>query len=103
MQGPALILFALFAVLLAGIYISIRRGWFPPGVTAAVGVVLSMLLMVLISLAQGNVLLQAILVGVLLGGVFSSVTIAAAWYFHSHELRGHYDEAAEPYPDEQTG
>ena len=54
MQGSALLLFVVFALVLVGMYISIRRAWFPPGVTAAVGVVVSMIVMVLISLAQNN-------------------------------------------------
>ncbi|MEZ4667404.1 MAG: hypothetical protein R3E39_05730 [Anaerolineae bacterium] len=74
---------------------SIRRGWFAPGITAAVGVVLSMLLMVLVSLAQNNGILQAVVVGVLLGGVFAGVTLAAAWYFHSQELHTNYVSSEE--------
>lgn len=71
-------------------YLSIRRGWFAPGMTAAVGVILSMIVMVMISLAQNNLPIQAIVVGILVGGVFSGVTLAAAWYFHSQELRARY-------------
>jgi ABC-type Fe3+-siderophore transport system permease subunit len=92
MQGSALILFVVFALVLAAMYLSIRRAWFSPGVTAAVGVILSMVLMVLISLAQNNLPIQAILVGVVIGGVFSGVTLAAAWYFHSQELRARFAE-----------
>jgi hypothetical protein len=55
-----------------------------------VGVVLSMILMTLFSLAQNNLPIQAIIVGVLLGGLFSGATLAAAWYFHSNEMRSHY-------------
>lgn len=95
MQGFAGFLFILFAILLAGIYLSIRREWFKPGPTAAVGVVLSMVLMVMISLAQQNVVIQAIIVGVLVGGAFSIATIAAAWYFHSQEMRARF--AAQQY------
>lgn len=90
MQGSALFLFAVFALVLAAMYMSIRRGWFAPGVTAAVGIVLSMILMILVSLAQNNGVLQAVVVGVLLGGIFGGVTLAAAWYFHSQELRASY-------------
>ena len=90
MQGSALLLFIIFALVLAGMYLSIRRGWFAPGMTAAVGVILSMIVMVMISLAQNNLPIQAIVVGILVGGVFSGVTLAAAWYFHSQELRARY-------------
>ena len=90
MQGSALFLFVIFALVLAGMYLSIRRGWFAPGMTAAVGVILSMVVMVMISLAQNNLPIQAIVVGILVGGVFSGVILAAAWYFHSQELRARY-------------
>jgi hypothetical protein len=105
MQGFAIILFLLFALVLAGIYLSIRREWFKPGVTAGVGVLLSMVLMVMISLAQQNIVIQAVVVGVLLGGVFSVATIAAAWYFHAQELRQRYADGQyyQPEQDEQIG
>ena len=93
MQGSAFILFVIFALVLLGMYISIRRTWFPPGVTAAVGVVASMIVMVMISLAQDNLPLQAVVVGVLLGGIFSGATLAAAWYFHSQDLRSRYADS----------
>jgi drug/metabolite transporter (DMT)-like permease len=90
MQSGALILFAVFALVLVGIYMAIRRAWFPPGITSTVGVVVCMILMVMISLAQQNSPLQAVVVGVLLGGVFSGATLAAAWYFHAQELHARY-------------
>ena len=90
MQGSALFLFVIFALVLAAMYLSIRRGWFAPGITAAVGIVLSMILMVLVSLAQNNGVLQAVVVGILLGGIFGGVTLAAAWYFHAQELRASF-------------
>ena len=65
MQGSALLLFVVFALVLAGMYLSIRRAWFAPGVTAAVGVMLSIIVMVMISLAQNNLPVQAIIVGVM--------------------------------------
>ena len=87
MQGGALVLFALFALLLAGIYLAIRRQWFAPARTAAIGVIGAMVLMTLVSFAQGNSPVQAIVVGVLLGGLFGGATLAGAWYFQSSELR----------------
>ncbi len=101
MEGSALLLFVIFALVLAGMYLSIRRGWFPPGVTATVGVVVSMIVMVMISLAQKNLPIQAVIVGILLGGIFSGITLAAAWYFHSQELRTRYIEN-ESYPQDES-
>jgi len=103
MQGSALLLFVIFALVLAGMYLSIRRGWFAPGATAAIGVVLSMIIMVMISLAQNNLPIQAVIVGVILGGIFSGVTLAAAWYFHSQELRARFAQGESIPQDEQTG
>lgn len=100
MQGTALILFVVFALVLAGMYLSIRRNWFAPGMTAAIGVIASMVIMVMISLAQNNLPVQAVVVGILVGGVFSGVTLAAAWYFHSQDLRERYADG-ETYPTEE--
>lgn len=93
MQAFAFILFALFALVLMGMYLAIRREWFAPGTTAGVGVVLSMLLMMFISLAQGNPFIWALILGIVLGGLFSAATLAIAWYFHKNELRTRYMNA----------
>ena len=95
------IIFVVFAVLLAGIYLSIRRQWLSPALTAGLGVVASMFTMTLFSLAQGNVPVQAIIVGILLGGLFSGATLAIAWYFHSNEMRACYSEGA-PYSQDDV-
>ena len=92
MQGSALIFFALFALVLAGMYLGIRRTWASPGIVAGVGVLLSIIFMVLMSLAQGNSVVQAVLVGILVGGLFSGATLAVAWYFHSNEMRARYSQ-----------
>jgi hypothetical protein len=92
MQGSAFIFFALFALVLAGMYLAIRRQWAAPGLVAGGGVVLSIIFMTLMSLAQGNAVLQALLVGILVGGLFSGATLAIAWYFHSNELRARYGQ-----------
>lgn len=102
MQGTSLLLFVAFAFVLAGMYLSIRRSWFPPMVTAAVGIALSIVLMIMVSLAQNNLPIQAVVVGVLLGGVFSGITLVAAWYFHSQELRARYIETEETYQPDET-
>lgn len=90
MQGTAIIFFALFAIVLAGMYIGIRRQWAAPGMIAGAGVLASIILMVMVSLSQGNPVVQAVLVGILVGGLFSGATLAVAWYFHSNEMRARY-------------
>lgn len=90
MQGMAWVFFILMAVTLAGMYLAIRREWFSPGVVAGVGVLVSIVLMVLTAFGQGNSAVQAIVVGIVVGGAFSALTVAVAWYFHSQELRQRY-------------
>jgi ABC-type Fe3+ transport system permease subunit len=68
-------------------YLAIRREWLAPGVAAVISVIVSMVLMILTSLGQGNSLIQAVVVGILVGGMFSGAVLAIAWYFHSQELR----------------
>jgi Na+/H+-translocating membrane pyrophosphatase len=100
MQGFAFVLFAVFALVLAGMYIAIRRELLAPGVISGVGVVLSMILMTGVSLAQNNPVVWALLIGILLGGLFSGATLAVAFYFHKNELRARY-MATEPQPPAQ--
>lgn len=95
------VIFVIFALLLAGIYLSIRRQWLAPAVTAGLGVVASMFTMTLFSLAQNNVPVQAIIVGILLGGLFSGATLAIAWYFHNNEMRDRYADGA-VYPQDEV-
>ena len=92
MQGLAWIFFMLMALTLLGTYLAIRREWFSPGVIAGVGVVTSIVLMILTAFGQGNSAIQAIIVGIVVGGVFSGATVGVAWHFHSQELRKRYAE-----------
>jgi len=94
MQGMAWLFFVLMALVLLFGYLAIRRQWFAPGMTSAVTVVLTIVLMVLTSLGQGNSIIQAVIVGIIVGGMFSGAILGVAWYFHSNELR-------ERYPDEE--
>jgi CDP-diglyceride synthetase len=93
MQQLAWLFFVLFAIILAGMYLSIRRQWLAPGLTAAVGVIASIVLMTLTSLGQGNMPVQAVIVGILLGGLFSGATLAIAWYFQRAEVQKRYSSA----------
>ncbi len=101
MQGMAWIFFVLMALLLLGTYLSIRREWLSPLATALISVVASIVLMVLLSLAQDNSLIQAVIVGIVVGGMFSGATLGIAWYFHSSELQQRYAEN-EGYPQDEV-
>ncbi len=81
------VLYILFAVILFAMYLAIRRQWAPPGAVAGLGIVTSIACMILISLSQGNMALQAVVVGILVGLLFSLTTLAAAWYFQTKDLR----------------
>ncbi len=95
MQGTALLFFVLLAVVLVLTYLAIRREWFAPGITAGVSVVVSIVLMMLTAFGQGNAVLQAIIVGIVVGGLFSGATIAVAWHFHRQELQQRYGDGGE--------
>lgn len=99
MQSLALLFFALMVVVLVVMYLSIRRDWFPPSITAAVGIVASIIAMTLVSLAQGNSILQAVVVGILVGSMFGGATLGIAWYFQTGQMRSQYRSDERP-PDE---
>ncbi len=83
--------FMLFAAVLVVMYISIRRRLAPPGLTAGVGVVGSIVTMTLYLLSDEEVSnVHGIVVGFLLGALFAGAALAIAWYFHSAELREEY-------------
>ncbi len=90
MQGDAFIFFMIFALTLAGMYISLRRNWFKTEIVAAVGTIVSITAMVLSILESGTSVIQALFFGILIGAIFSGAILAMAWYFHSNELRGKY-------------
>ncbi|HLV37267.1 MAG TPA: hypothetical protein VKY59_19265 [Spirillospora sp.] len=99
MEGLAGLFFVLLALALLGTYLAIRREWFSPTVVAGTSIVACIILMILTALGQGNSALQAIVVGIVVGGLFSGATVAIAWYFHSQELQKR--QADDAYYDEQ--
>jgi ABC-type Fe3+-siderophore transport system permease subunit len=100
MHGSALIFFFLFVVVLVMTYLAIRRQWAGPVTVSVSSVIASVLTMALFSLAQGNSPIHAILVGVVVGTVFSGALLAIAWYFHSGELRAQYMREQMYQPDD---
>lgn len=110
LQGMGLLLFVVFALALLGMYLAIRRNWVAPVVSTGVGIALSIILMTLISFSQGNPPIQAIIVGLVVGGLFGGATLAVAWYFQAQALRTSgaeteavYDEYAEYSEEQQPG
>ncbi|MBE2271436.1 MAG: hypothetical protein IAE80_24600 [Anaerolinea sp.] len=87
MTPLALVLFVVFAVILFGMYIAIRRRLLPPSVSATLGVFGSVVAVTLMSSSMGNHIVQAIFVGLLVGGLFSAGVLALAWYFQSNEKK----------------
>ena len=83
----SLIFFFVFALILVGMYLGIRREWASTGIITGVGVVGSIFSMLMVSLAQGNAMFQAIVVSLAIGTIFSLSTVAVAIFFHSSEMR----------------
>jgi hypothetical protein len=88
MDSPlSLLFFFLFALVLLGMYLGIRRRWLSPGLIAAIGVLVSIVLMTLFGLSEGNSIYQALLNGFVVGGLFSAAVLAIAVYFMRAEAR----------------
>lgn len=82
-----MVFFFLFAALLMGVYIAMRRQLAAVKVLAAVGVMGGIITMTLFSLNQGVIWIHALLVGVVLGGGLSLAVIMMANYFSNQEAR----------------
>lgn len=87
MQPASFLFFFLFAGIILVTYIALRRGVGRPALVSFLGVISSVIAMVLFSLSQGNGMLQALVVGVLVGGFFSVAALAIAAYFQGNEMR----------------
>lgn len=95
MNGSAFIFFAGFGLILTLMYVTLRRQWFNPTVTVAVGMVASTVAMIL-TLMENNpeiMNLQAIFFGFLISLIFTGATLAMAWYFQTNEMRQQYPPA----------
>jgi len=88
MSVTGLIFFFLFAAILIGVYIAMRRRLASVRILAAVGVFGGIVSMTLFAMTQDNILfIHALLVGIVLGGGLSFAVIMMAWYFLAQELR----------------
>jgi Na+/H+-translocating membrane pyrophosphatase len=93
MTPVASLFFVIFAAIQVITYLAIRREWYPPAMAASIAMVGGMLSALFLSIAQGNSILHALLVGFFMGGIISGITLAAAWYFHRNNLRKTAEQA----------
>lgn len=83
-----LFFFFLFALLLVGVYIALRRQLAPARILSGAGILGGIFTMTLFAGSQEGVLpVHAILVGILIGGGLSLGVIILAWYFLTQETR----------------
>lgn len=87
MTSTAWIAFVLFALVIVLTYLGARRQWASMTILATGGAVAASFLMTLLGLAQGNDALLAIIIGVLLGVVFTVATISIASFFNANDAR----------------
>lgn len=85
MTVGAFVFFVLFVAILFGMYIGIRRAIAPSSLLGAIGIGLGALTMFFFGIAQGNVLAQALLAGVAVGGGVGGLTFGIAVYFQRQE------------------
>jgi hypothetical protein len=102
LTGSAWIFFIIFAAIQVAAYLAIRREWARPATVAITSVIASIIAMTLVSAGQNNSLFQVIVVGIIIGSVISSATLAIAWYFHSNELRARYASQQHHQSDEYS-
>lgn len=81
------LLFIVFALVLIFMYVAIRRHWLSTTLVAAIGVLLSIIVMTLVGISQGNSIPQSLFVGFVVGGLFSVGTLSMAIYFLRVESR----------------
>jgi len=85
-----MIFFFLFAALLMGVYVAMRRQLASVKMLAMVGVFGGIITMTLFAMNQENVqFIHALLVGIVLGGGLSFAVILLANYFLKQELQAH--------------
>ena len=82
-----MVFFVLFAVVLVGTYVSLRRELAPPRLIAMVSILGSSISLTLFSLTARDVsFVYAVVLGIIAGSLFSGATLGIAWYFHKQEV-----------------
>ena len=77
--NPIFIVTFALAILLT--YLSIRRNWLPVLPSAVLGTIVASVSIILFSLSAGNIWLQALIVGIVFGPLFTSMDVALAVFF----------------------
>jgi predicted lipid-binding transport protein (Tim44 family) len=77
----------LYAVSIVAAYIAVRRGWVRMAGGAVVGSMVSSLIVFLYSLTRGNGLLQAIIVALSMGIVFTVTGVVIASFFRMMDVQ----------------
>ena len=80
----ATIFLILFAISTVYLYLAVRRGWRRLAPSIVIGCIVNPLLFLMYSLARGNVFLQALVVGLIVGLLFTALTISIAAYFRNN-------------------
>jgi ethanolamine transporter EutH len=96
------IVFLVFAAVVFGMYVALRRQLWPARRVIAVGVAVACIAMILhLTLRAGpdDTFLANVIFGVLIGGGVSLAAVAAAWFFNRGAARA---AESDPMPD-QTG
>ncbi len=80
---PAFALLTLYAAIILASYAVVRRGWLRAYPVFVVGGTINALVMFLFSLARGNMVMQAALVGPSVGFLFAAGGVLLARYFRA--------------------
>jgi ABC-type Fe3+-siderophore transport system permease subunit len=89
----SIVFLVLFCVSTVLVYVAVRRGWLAVTASAGLGAAASITFFMLFSLAQGNEFTQALIVGVLMGVLFTGLTVAMASFFRNNESTKHNPSA----------
>jgi hypothetical protein len=84
-----IIILALFGLSTVMTYLAIRRGWTRALPGAVIGAVANSIFLVLYSLVKGNVILAALFIGVVLGVLFTALTVSIALFFRNNPPGAH--------------
>ncbi len=84
MQVGAVIFLVLFGLTVIVVYLAIRRGWMGTITTSILGCIVNSLWFMMYSLARGNVLLQALTVGIIFSLLFTMMTVSIALFFRKN-------------------